>query len=337
MVTLHGVSQRIPFTIRGKRCQLCAMVLLLIAGFILQANQIVRAGEKEIPFSEPEIVDSEFRKLSVGRVSLPVIRIVTNSEGRLDLSEAKLRTIDGDESESESIVQSSRPGVDPSAKRPLDKLFRVPDFSTWISANFGQRKTNQALYSLNDSNGFVVQPVRRISIPNPLALIGNPFRWTGRFRAEYGDNFDDTNHIRGNLIVNSGLPIGFDTEFAYRHDDVRRRGTNHLWTGDFNFIYRFGKIRNAEIRAGLGVNWLTGGNSTEVGFNSTYGVDIYLARPWIISTSFDWGTLGSESLFHFRITGGLDFGRFEIFAGYDFYEIGNLERKNIVAGLGMWF
>ncbi|MCH8829749.1 MAG: hypothetical protein IID45_09250, partial [Planctomycetes bacterium] len=69
----------------------------------------------------------------------------------------------------------------------------------------------------------------------------------------------------------------------------------------------------------------------------TYGVDIYLSKPWIISTSFDWGTLGSDSLLHMRITAGLDFGRFEIYAGYDFYEIGSRERKTLVAGLGMWF
>jgi hypothetical protein len=310
-------------------------ILALIAGVAVCFANTANGDDASFP---KRIVHAGLGESSVRPVSIfsrPVLRIVVDDGNRFDLDDSKLRTIDGAERELPVVSFGKHRPQRKKQKTVLAELFRTPDFSAWISRE--QTDSRQAQYSLSDIDNSAIQPVKRISIPNPLRLLGNPLRWTGRFRGEVGDNFDDTNHIRGNLIVNSGLPIGFDTEVVYRHDEKMRRGTNDLLTGDFNLIYRFGKVRNAEIRAGIGVNWLTGGDSTELGFNSTYGVDIYLARPWIISTSFDWGTLGSQELLHARITGGLDLGRFEIFFGYDFYEIGNQERKGWVAGLGMWF
>jgi hypothetical protein len=307
----------------------------LIAGVVACLTHTANGDDASFPDRIVRGSRSESSGQPLSAFSRPVFRIVVDDDNRLDLDDSKLRTIDGAERELPNVSFGENRPQRKEQKTKLAELFRTPDFSTWI---FGEQTgSRQAQSSLNDVDSSVIQPVGRISIPNPLKYLGNPLRWTGRFRGEYGDNFDDTNHIRGNLIVNSGLPVGFDTEVVYRHDEKMRRGTNYLLTGDFNLIYRFGKVRNAEIRAGIGVNWLTGGDSTELGFNSTYGVDIYLARPWIISTSFDWGTLGSQELLHARITGGLDLGRFEIFAGYDFYEIGDQERKGWVAGLGMWF
>ncbi len=275
-----------------------------------------------------------------------LIRIDVSDSGEFDFDKARLREIDGDRTRilTDAIPDNS------DRRRGLKELFRSSPVRSWIHGREREPDQSTSLFSSPDDGGVPLLPVGRLSFPNPLnilrnplgfltsplRLLGNPFRWGGRFRGEIGDNFDDLRHLGGNLIVSSGLPVGFDTEFHYRQDDARGHRLNNFWTGDFNVVYRFGKIRNAEIRAGIGINWLSD-DSFEIGINSTYGVDIYLSKPWIISTSFDWGTLGSDSLLHMRITAGLDFGRFEIYAGYDFYEIGSRERKTLVAGLGMWF
>lgn len=255
---------------------------------------------------------------------------------RLSLNASQLRTIDGDEPKEPGAEIDSSFRSDELTGDAAGKLFSPPRGSEWIGET---RPVDRELplHTLREDGDIALFPVRNLSIPNPLTLIGNPLKWGGRFRAEYGTNGDDHDLLRGNLIVNSGLPIGFDTEFNYRNDDVRAHQFHDFWTGDFNMVYRFGQIRYAEIRAGVGINWLAGKDTTDFGFNATYGADFHIRGPWLISTVFDWGTLGSESLLHMRLTTGVEFNRFELYVGYDFYEVGNREWKAVVAGVGIWF
>ena len=182
-----------------------------------------------------------------------------------------------------------------------------------------------------------VQTVRTLSIPNPLVLIGNPFRWKGRFRAAYGSNFDNRSLLHGHLQVDSGVPLGIDAEFNYRQDKRRRLASRRFWNGDVNLVYHLKQIRYVMFRIGAGINWLDDGADTDVGFNTTYGLDVRLKKPWYLTTYIDYGTLGSDTMLHWHVSGGLDFGRFEVFIGYDFFEIGARERKNILAGVGLWY
>lgn len=174
-------------------------------------------------------------------------------------------------------------------------------------------------------------------LPNPLRLLGNPALWGGRFRAAYGTNFDKGSLLYGNLILDRGLPLGIDTEFNRRTDPKRVLADRRFWNGDFNLVYHLKQIRYVGFRLGAGANWLTGSDHTDIGFNATAGFDIRLTKPWYASTVIDWGTLGSHGMFHWQISGGLDFGRFELFVGYDFFEVGSVERKNVIAGAGVWW
>lgn len=180
-------------------------------------------------------------------------------------------------------------------------------------------------------------PVRRLSIPNPIKLLGDLARSNGRLRGAFGSNFDGREMIYGNLILNGGLPVGIDTEVTYRTDERRRLANRRFMMGDFNVVYSFRKIQWVAFRVGAGANWLHDGEETEWGFNSTMGFDFRIKDPWYISTVFDWGTLGKEELFHWQITGGIDLGKIEVFIGYDFHQIRSRERKTYIAGLGLWF
>lgn len=188
---------------------------------------------------------------------------------------------------------------------------------------------------LRDS--FDVVPVRTLSIPNPLALLGNPFAWKGRFRAAYGSNFGNRSLIHGNLHLESGAPFGIDAEANYREDHRAIYSDRRFWNGDANLIYRLSKIRYLVFRMGLGANWLDDGDGVDLGFNTTVGFDVRLKNPWYFSTTIDWGTVHSDPLFHWQITGGLSFSRLELFVGYDFFQIRSRERKNFIAGAGFWF
>ena len=90
-------------------------------------------------------------------------------------------------------------------------------------------------------------------------------------------------------------------------------------------------------RAGVGVNWLADQASPEVGVNFTYGFDWFPRRPWTLSSVIDVGTLGGSSLFHNRSTAGVMLGAMELFAGYDYFQIGTFNIHGPVAGIGYRF
>jgi hypothetical protein len=69
-------------------------------------------------------------------------------------------------------------------------------------------------------------------------------------------------------------------------------------------LSRIGPSERAQFRAGLGMNWLDDPIDTDLGFNFTYGADFFPGRPWILSATLDWGTLGSAELFRFRTSVG---------------------------------
>ncbi|MFV0444957.1 MAG: hypothetical protein ACK5Q5_15395 [Planctomycetaceae bacterium] len=76
---------------------------------------------------------------------------------------------------------------------------------------------------------------------------------------------------------------------------------DHLWTGDCNVVFRFGRFaqsERAEFHTGVGLNWLNDPAQTDAGFNFTYGADFFPQQLWIVSTTLDAGTLGSAGLVH---------------------------------------
>ena len=91
------------------------------------------------------------------------------------------------------------------------------------------------------------------------------------------------------------------------------------------------------MRAGLGLNWLTDSSDTDLGFNFTYGGDLFPAKPWVISGEIDWGTLGHAGLFHGRTTVGICLRQVELFAGYDYFDVGDAQLDGFVSGLRLWY
>jgi len=247
----------------------------------------------------------------------------------------RLRTIERDDdggdmrslfSLLDPLLRRSRELVQAEGRQPVLALDSRP--STLDSAEIAPLVRRETIELL---------PVRTLSVPNPLALLGNPGQWGGRFRAAYGSNFNDGSLLHGNLIIDRGMPLGIDTEFNYREDPRLVLAERRFWNGDFNLVYHLKQIQYVGFRIGVGANWLTDGDHTDVGFNTTYGFDIRLKKPFYATTVVDWGWLGSKQTLHWHISGGLDFGRFELFIGYDFFEVGSRERKNVIAGAGIWF
>ena len=147
----------------------------------------------------------------------------------------------------------------------------------------------------------------------------------------------DLDRFGGRLLLENSDRIGIDTETDYWLQTHRHGGPDHAWNGDFNVVYRFAESEHMQWRAGIGFNWLADQIQPEFGVNFTYGFDWFPVRPWTISSVIDCGTLGGSTLFHNRSSVGVMLGPAELFAGYDYFQLGTANFHGPVAGVGYRF
>ncbi len=159
--------------------------------------------------------------------------------------------------------------------------------------------------------------------------------WMLRARGEYADDFDSLSRIGGSLLFDTASRWGLDSEFNnFREDLLGSRDS--LWSGDANIVYRFAQSEQLQMRTGIGLNWMDDPLDTDFGFNFTYAGDWYPTQPLIISHEIDWGKLGQATLFHGRITAGVNYHRLELYTGYDYLDVGQAELSGMVFGMRMW-
>jgi len=172
-----------------------------------------------------------------------------------------------------------------------------------------------------------------LTIENPTQ--GN--LWSGQLIVDDSYNFDQVNRVHSQLRIDTAARFGFEAETTWLHEQLAGHATDELWIGNAALTFRFSQSSRAQFRSGLGMRWLSDDQSTDLGFSFLYGADFFPAGPWVISTVFDTGTLGSAGVLHARATGGVQFHRFEVFGGFDYLRIGHADIAGPVAGVRLWF
>lgn len=165
----------------------------------------------------------------------------------------------------------------------------------------------------------------------------DPRPWFCRVRFDYCDEFNDLERIGGRVLLDTTFRFGVDSETNYLRERLSSGRHDKLWLGDCNFTYRFVQSERMQWRTGLGFNWLDDHTGSDFGFNFTYGLDYFPKKPWVISATIDWGTLGAAELFRIRTTGGVVFRGVETFIGYEYLDIDRTQSGGLMAGLGFWF
>lgn len=166
------------------------------------------------------------------------------------------------------------------------------------------------------------------------------FNWAARARADYGTDFAGLNWTGGNLVIETMPRLGIESDFRLYEEQLTAAGLprfDQVWLGDVNLFFRFAQSERVQMRSGIGVNFLSDQQHTDVGFNFTYAGDFYLAKPWVLSGEFDCGILGDETLFHVRVTTGLQYKGIEAYLGYDMVDVGAFHTDSLVTGLRLWF
>ncbi len=163
------------------------------------------------------------------------------------------------------------------------------------------------------------------------------FPFALRFDADYVDAFDNLARINGHLLISTASRFEFDARFQHLEERLAGGGRDELWTGDCNVTYRFAQSDFAQFRAGLGVNWLTDPGQTNLGFNFTYGADLFPVKPWVFSAVLDAGMLGHAGLFRFRTTAGVVYRSVELYTGYEYADIGTVSWNGLIGGVRLWY
>ena len=158
-----------------------------------------------------------------------------------------------------------------------------------------------------------------------------------RARSDFGTNFGRFDWVGGNVLIESTMRLGLETDFRALQENGPGAKFDSLSLGDANLFYRFAQSNQFQGRAGVGFNYLVDKADTNFGFNFTYAADWYPVKPVIVSAELDLGWLGNESLFHFRVTEGVNWKYGEGYVGYDYYDVGNFQVGGMVAGVRLWF
>ncbi len=167
---------------------------------------------------------------------------------------------------------------------------------------------------------------------------GKPLDWLSvRASGEYGTNFRRMDWVAGRLLIETTSRWGTDSEVRWLNESLPSGRSDSLWLGDTNILYRFAQGEKFQARAGMGLNYLADNVDTNLGVNFTYSADWYPTKPAVVSSELDLGWLGQETLFHFRITQGINWRSAEAFLGYDYYAVGSFQVGGMVAGVRLWF
>lgn len=157
-----------------------------------------------------------------------------------------------------------------------------------------------------------------------------------RPRVEFGSDFDDLERTAFGLELEHASRFGLALEWARWREDLGAGGTDELDLGELDVVYRFAQARSAAFWSGVGLNVLDDELETDYGVNFTYGAT-FLAAPLTLGFDSDLGTLGDATLTHLGFSAGFVLDRFELFAGYDNWDIDSARLTSWSLGLRGWF
>ncbi len=158
-----------------------------------------------------------------------------------------------------------------------------------------------------------------------------------RLTAEYGHDFENVHKPSGYALLSTRWRFGLESGWTYfREQSENQAIADQLYIGDINAIYRFVQIENIQMRSGIGLRLMPGDDRVDLGFNFTYGMDIYPTNPLVFSAGVDIGNLGMAFLLHWRAHVGVVFWGLEIFAGGDGWLIGDVSIAGLSGGLRIW-
>ena len=167
------------------------------------------------------------------------------------------------------------------------------------------------------------------------ARAGKP--WLGRVQFELGDGSEEVERTGVAFLLEGSFGFGVDFDWDSLTESLPEGGHDELHIGELNVMYRLIETDHALIRAGIGVQWMGDRFDTDSGVNFSLQADLFPRRPYVVSGELDFGTIGDAQTIHAAATAGVMLGRAELYGGYDYRRISDVEIKGPMIGLRLWY
>ena len=161
--------------------------------------------------------------------------------------------------------------------------------------------------------------------------------WRATVALEGGRDLDGLNLGAGHALVEFSNRFGL--QGTWRVLEERRPGgvADRVSIGDLEVSFRFTQGPRVQFAAGAGGRILHDRDGTDGGFDFRYRIDVFPAKPWVLSCPIDLGRLGRAFVFEIRPTAGVAFGAIEVYAGYEYLGVGRVPVRGPVVGLRRWW
>ena len=127
-----------------------------------------------------------------------------------------------------------------------------------------------------------------------------------------------------------------DTHWLFLRENVGEESLVLGTFGEAHLSVRFAYNESWQFRIGLGSRHLISEGESSLGFDSVYGIDVFLGRPFVLGLEGHLGNLGAAFSWQLRAQLGVLLGPVEFFGGYDALGIGSATINGPVAGLRLW-
>lgn len=161
--------------------------------------------------------------------------------------------------------------------------------------------------------------------------------WSGRLEFDTQSDFDGLSRHGIGFFIEGSAGLGLDFDWGSYSESLPGGGHDELHLGEMNVMYRISETPYSLWRAGIGLNWLGDRYDTDYGVNFSLKADFMPCDPLVFSGEVDLGTIGDAEMLHGAATMGVMLNRCEIFGGYDYRRIGDVELKGPTLGIRVWF
>ena len=156
-------------------------------------------------------------------------------------------------------------------------------------------------------------------------------------RSEVGSDFDGLTRFGLKLFLDSDSRLGIKTDWDYYLERLQHGSYDQMGIGDVTGTFRFLQTEQTEMHVGGGARFLVDAERIRAGYNLLCSLDVYPARPMHLFGSVEGGSLGNAAVWRLRGGAGWSWDWAEVFAGYDYLNVGGAVLNGPFVGLRLWF
>jgi hypothetical protein len=160
---------------------------------------------------------------------------------------------------------------------------------------------------------------------------------SGRVFLDNGNDFDGLNRLGGQLFLDTARGWGLRLDGNWFDERLPCGCHDDSFLGSALVTWRLIERQRFQLYLGAGCVFWSDPSVTKAGFDCTASFDLYPVKPVVVSGLFDLGALGSALYSRARLTAGYLWGRWELFGGYDFQRVGDVNLRGPLLGVRLWF